>query len=364
MAAKVRHGPLSRAEISVRRPSFVFMISVALAAALPPAAMAQVQAALPPAPAQQAAKPQAAPVMPRDDILAFAKVQIAVAQLRDSTQAQLALPRNNKIETQQQLRQELTAKIAETLHHSGMTDEEFRQKTFIVSTDGPSRKIFDSVVAKLTGVPTPGQLPAVAPLAPAVKVPTGAVGMHIGHVVNSFGDTPNAQWLLPVAFAEARVAIQHATLGARTPTNLDAMKLHAGHVINAIDPTIIATGPGLGYGLKKAALGVATHIDLAAKAPGASPNVILHANHVATSARNTVQRCDQVIALAQKIQAATTAEEAAALYNQLIPLTQQLVAGFDANSDGRITWEAGEGGLQQAQEHVNLLLAGEHLPPI
>jgi hypothetical protein len=188
--------------------------------------------------------------------------------------------------------------------------------------------------------------------------------MHIGHVVNSFGDTPNAQGLLPVAFAEARVAIQHATLGARTPTNLDAMKLHAGHVINAIDPTIIATGPGLGYGLKKAALGVATHIDLAAKAPGASPNVILHANHVATSARNTVQRCDQVIALAQKIQAATTAEEAAALYNQLIPLTQQLVAGFDANSDGRITWEAGEGGLQQAQEHVNLLLAGEHLPPI
>ncbi len=313
----------------------------------------------------QQAQPQPTPAMamPRDDIVAFAKVQIAVAQLRDSAQARLALPRNNKPESQQQLRDELAARIGEVLHHSGMSDEEFRRKTFIVSTDAPSRKMFDSVVAKLTGVPTPGQLPAVAPLAPAVKVPAGAVGIHIGHVMNSFGDTPNAQGLLPVALAEARTAIQHATLGARTSTNLDAMKLHAGHVINAVDPTIVATGPGLGYGVKRAALGVATHIELAAKAEGASPNVIAHATHVATSARNTVQRCDQVIALAQKIQAASTAEEAAALYNQLIPLTQQLVAGYDANSDGRITWEAGEGGLQQAQEHVNLLLAGEHLPP-
>src|SRR5207247_1184627 len=106
-----------------------------------------------------------------------------ISVLRDSTQARLAQPRNNKIETQTQLREDLAAKIAETLHHNGMTDADFRRKTFIISTDGPSRKMFDSVVAKLTGVPTPGQLPAVAPLAPAVKVPAGPVGAHIGHVM-------------------------------------------------------------------------------------------------------------------------------------------------------------------------------------
>ena len=39
------------------------------------------------------------------------------------------------------------------------------------------------------------------------------------------------------AMAEARVAVQHAGLAARNPANLDAMKLHAGHVINAVDPT-------------------------------------------------------------------------------------------------------------------------------
>ena len=42
-----------------------------------------------------------------------------------------------------------------------------------------------------------------------------------------------------------------------------------------------------------------------------------------------------------------------------VSLAQQLVAGRDANADGLIRWDDPEGGLQQAQEHVNLLLAAE-----
>jgi hypothetical protein len=42
-------------------------------------------------------------------------------------------------------------------------------------------------------------------------------------------------------------------------------------------------------------------------------------------------------------------------------LSQQLAAGIDTNVDGRITWE--EGGLQQAEEHVMLLVAGEARAP-
>jgi hypothetical protein len=182
-------------------------------------------------------------------------------------------------------------------------------------------------------------------------------------VVNTFGDTPDAMGLLPVAMAEARTAAQHAGLAARNPANLDGMKVHAGHVINALDPTIMTTGPGLQYGVKRAALGVANHIELAAKAPGASPNVVTHAAHIAMSARNTAQRADQIIALAKQVQAATTAAEAAALISQMVSQCDQLIAGFDANGDGRISWEQGEGGLQQVQEHVNLLLAGEAKAP-
>ena len=54
------------------------------------------------------------------------------------------------------------------------------------------------------------------------------------------------------------------------------------------------------------------------------------------------------------------AEEAAKLVNQLASLAPQLMAGMDVNGDGRITWE--EGGLQIAQDHLNLMLQAEPKP--
>jgi len=321
---------------------------------------------------QAAAPQQAATAMPRDEITAFAKVHLAVSLARDSIQLQLAQPGNKKPEAQKQLQEKLQAQVADILHHAGMTEKEFDRKTYLVSTDAEARKTFDTVIAQLTGQPTPGQVMATAPAgrggapgaaAGPVSVPAGPAGVHIGHVVNAFGDTPNGQGLLPTAMAEARVAIQHAGLAARNTTSLDAMKLHAGHVINALDPSVVATGPGLGYGVKKAATGVATHIELAAKAQGASPNVVSHSVHIATSARNTVQRADQIVALAKQIQAATSATDAAALVSQMVSQCDQLMTGADANGDGRITWEAGEGGLQQVQQHVNLMLAAEPKSP-
>jgi hypothetical protein len=165
--------------------------------------------------------------------------------------------------------------------------------------------------------------------------------------------------LLPAALAEARIAAQHAALAARDPNNLGNMQTHAGHVIHAIDPTIVMMGPGRGYGMKKAALGAANHIELAAKAAGASQNIITHAAHIATSARSAAEKADAVIALAEKIRAATSAADAAALVEQLVSLANQLTSGVDTNADGMIGWDKPEGALQQAQEHVTRMLAAE-----
>ena len=291
----------------------------------------------------------------RDDIVAFAKVSLSVAQVRDSIQKQLAQPRNKTPQAQQQLREQLNSGVAEVLHHAGMSEEEFRHKTYVVSTDSASRAVFDETIAKMTGAPLPGQLGA-APL--AVAVPAGPVGVHIGHVMNGFTDTPKGLGLLPTAMEEARIAAVHAGLAARDLENLGAMKLHAGHVINAVDPTVVAAGPGLGYGVKRSALGIATHMDLAAKTPGASDDVVMHANHVATSALNTVQRADAIVALAKRIQAATAASDASTLVSQLVSLTNELMLGKDADADGKVTWKEGEGGLQQCDEHVRLMLTG------
>jgi hypothetical protein len=71
-----------------------------------------------------------------------------------------------------------------------------------------------------------------------------------------------------------------------------------------------------------------------------------------------VQRADAIVALAQKVQAAATASEAAALVSQLVSLTNELMLGKDADADGKVTWKDGEGGLQQCDEHVRLMLIG------
>jgi hypothetical protein len=91
--------------------------------------------------------------------------------------------------------------------------------------------------------------------------------------------------------------------------------------------------------------------------------VVTHANHIAASAKNTVVRSDSIIVLAKLVQAATAAPEAAKLMSQIISLANALTAGIDANNDGRVGWQDGEGGLQQADEHVKLMLQGEQKPP-
>jgi hypothetical protein len=299
----------------------------------------------------------------KDEIAALAKVQVAISVVHDSVNAEMAQARNKKAENQAALHEKMTQQVADVLKKNGMSEADYERKTFIVSTVPDVRHTFDSVVAKLTGAPLPGQLAAAPPSRTAIpNLPTGPVFIHVGHVTNGFADTPKGEGLLAVAENDAGVAAQHAQLAGRQPTNLDYMKLHAGHVLNALDPTLVPMGPGSGYGVKKATMGVAMHIELAAKAQGASPNVQMHSNHVATAARNTLTRVDQLIAIAQKVQASTDAAAAAALVNQMIPLAQQLMAGADTNNDGRVGWE--EGGLQTAEEHVKLLVASEAKPPL
>jgi hypothetical protein len=346
----------------VRGRSLVYTVLFAAFAGAPLAAGAQDAASAGSASSMSLSKEQVA---------LLAKVQVAIDVAHDSIDLQLAMVGNKKPEVQQALKDKLHAQVADILQRNGLTDDQYRHETFIVSTDTVVRRSYDALIVQLTGAPLPGGY--VAPPAggrggrgggagattPPIAVPAGAVGTHIGHVVNSFSDTPNGMGLLPVAFAEARTAVQHATLAGKA-ANLDGMKLHAGHVINAMDPTIVTAGPGLGYGMKKAALAAATHIELAAKAPGASQNVIMHSVHIATALRNAAARADTAIAIAKRVQAATTTAEATALLSQLVSVCNQVIAGVDEKNEGRILWQTG--GLQQAQEHIDLMLKGEKLP--
>ena len=200
-----------------------------------------------------------------------------------------------------------------------------------------------------------------APQKPAAAPPANPVHNHIGHVMTSWKDTPGSQGFLPAAIADAKVAATHAGYMQKAPDNLDSIKLHAGHVLNALDPSIEAKGPGSGYGVKRAAAGAAQHIELAAKTEGASKGVQTHAGHVTASLADVTQWTDAAIATAQKIRAATSAAEAAPLVAELVAQTANISNGVDADKNGTIGWQTGEGGLAQANQHMRLMMKGEGL---
>jgi hypothetical protein len=176
------------------------------------------------------------------------------------------------------------------------------------------------------------------------KVEAIAAHLHIGHVMTNWRDTPGGRGFLPVAVEEARVAVLHAGLATKA-TLLDDIKLHAGHVLNAIDPTIEPKGPGAGYGIRKAAAGAQQHLGFAATADGATANIATHAAPVSASLSNVLLWVDEAIAVAQRVRASTDPAEAARLAHDLEAVTRRI----------------GDEGLRQAQTHMDLMLKAEGL---
>ncbi len=183
--------------------------------------------------------------------------------------------------------------------------------------------------------------------------------VHMDHVLKSWNDTPDKIGLLATADAEAAVAMTHISLALAKPGNLDSIKLHLTHVVNALDPSVMAKGPGLGYGVKKAAAGVAAHIGFAVKAGDASENVKLHAVHVSTSANNVVLWVGEAVAMAESVKGQSSAANALAEAKKVQAMLVRIVEGFDANKDGTTSWQDGEGGLAQAGQHMGFMAKGE-----
>ena len=191
----------------------------------------------------------------------------------------------------------------------------------------------------------------------------GGAPPHVAHVATGFNSAPDGRGLAATASTESGIAVLHANFSAGDLSDLAAMRRHAGHVLHALDPADGSRGPGLGYGLVRAAEGVATHIELAANSSGASASLRTHAQHVATIARSVAQRAEAAAAVARRLQAATSIRRAAPLVAELRLLMYQISEGGDLNGDGNLSLD-GEAGVQQMEAHVYLLLVGEGLPRV
>jgi hypothetical protein len=168
--------------------------------------------------------------------------------------------------------------------------------------------------------------------------------LHVGHVMTNWRDTPGTRGFLPVAIDEARVAVQHARLAARA-TRLDDIKLHARHVLHALDPGVEPTGPGGGYGVVKAATGALQHLDLATGAEGASDSIKTYGAHASASLHKSLESATAAIAAAQKIETMSDDAEAAAAASGLAALTERII----------------DQGLQRAQADMTAMLKAEGL---
>ncbi len=199
---------------------------------------------------------------------------------------------------------------------------------------------------------------------PSSDVTSAADGpAHVAHVAAAFAEAPGGKGLAATATTDAGIAMLHANFAAGDLSDLDAMQLHARHVLHALDPESRSDGPGTGFGVIRAARAVATHIEAAAQAPGASENVRTHARQIATIARSVARRAESAAGLARAIGGATTVRGASPLVARLRALTYQIAEGYDEDGDGELSLD-GEAGLQQMEAHLYLLLEGEGLPRV
>ncbi|MBM4184144.1 MAG: hypothetical protein FJ207_07925 [Gemmatimonadetes bacterium] len=178
---------------------------------------------------------------------------------------------------------------------------------------------------------------------------------HVTHLTSSFPAGPGGHGLVVIAAQEANTVMMHANFAAGDPANLEAMKTHAGHVLHALDPQSGSQGPGLGFGLVPAVEAIVEHLQLARSAPGASAAVRTQGPDLEAAARAVGVRAGRIAALAGRIRAATTAEEAAPLTVEMRTLALQLDTG-EGNDVG-----AGQGGLTHVEAQAYEILVGEGL---
>lgn len=185
--------------------------------------------------------------------------------------------------------------------------------------------------------------------------------IYLGFVSKSASDTPEKRGYMSTALRESLVAAAHASYTADAIDDLGDMQLHVGHVLHAIDPTEEPFGPGLGYGLIKAAQNVIESMTLAVEGGDASRNLKLHAKHIIESSQNAINRTRLALIEADAILEAEDASEAAPHAIKFAEHTKAAFIGMDLNGDGKISWKNGEGGLKTADKHLGLLLDGEGL---
>ena len=154
--------------------------------------------------------------------------------------------------------------------------------------------------------------------------------------------------LLAIAKREAAIADRHLVL-AEEATDRFALERHLAQAMHALNPAAVPDGPGLGYGLVRAArdgTAEAYRLGLMA-APGTALDGT--AARIATAFTNLATWGRDAAILARQAGDAPTLDQGKRVLERLRRLTSAMIDGRDADGDGTVEASFGEAGLEQAQ---------------
>ena len=178
---------------------------------------------------------------------------------------------------------------------------------------------------------------------------------HLGHIEKSWHETPDAVGLLAILSEEAQIAHAHAGYAITDVEDYDNIRLHIPHVRHAISTASETGGPGKGFGVERAAQGVADHMDYARNTSDATDSVKLHAEHIITSAKNIVAWSNKIIRMSDQIMGGASPIATSYYAEEVAMRTNWILNGNDADGDGKISWVEGEGGLAQIRQHLGFI---------
>lgn len=186
--------------------------------------------------------------------------------------------------------------------------------------------------------------------------------LHMSHLLTTFSDTPGGMGLIDTGMSEAGIAAEYVRIAGEDSLNLRKMTSNMTHVIHAIDPSLVSSGQGLGYGVKRAAQAVAMHAEMATAVEGANDNFLFHGPYIAAAGRGAVRRADAALGMARRVQSATDPATALRLLDRLAGLVRAMAYGSDADEDGRIGSDEEEFGLAQARYHLDTVRRYQGIP--
>lgn len=184
---------------------------------------------------------------------------------------------------------------------------------------------------------------------------------HIGHALTAWRATPEQQGLFEVAVKETWIALEQARRGAQSHHTPAMSKTYILNALNALNPDLQASGPGLGYGAIRALGDVMDHIDFAAQSDDASLNITLAGARFNENAKQVLNRLELSAEVAQLARTASPAE-LPGLAEDLTQLLERSLEGADRNENDRLEADSDELGLAQLRTELSEIIAREDPP--